>query len=245
MAQWVFVHGAGASHEFWLGQHDMFPQALWLDLPGHGPFPRTHGPPPPDLNPPLPAISIDAYADWIAGQAAVAGWQEVVLVGHSMGGAIALALALRHPAWLRGLVLASTGARLRVAPETLALIATDYPAAVEWIVANTFGPQAQPYRREGARRLLARMPPAVTLGDYQACDAFDMRAALEAGALTLPTLVICGIEDATTPPRYSEYLAVHIPHATLAWVGNAGHRAPLEQAPSWNAAVQAWAAQHA
>lgn len=244
MAQWVFVHGAGANHEFWLGQADAFPAARWLDLPGHGPFPRTHGPAPPDANPPLPLISIDAYADWIAGQADAGAWQAVVLVGHSMGGAIGLALALRHPAWLRGLVLASTGARLRVAPELLRLITDDYPAAVEWIVANTFGPQAHPYRREGARRQLLRMPPAVTLGDYQACDAFDVRAALEGGALTLPTLVIGGTDDVTTPPKYSEYLAAHIRPATLAWVGNAGHRAPLEQPASWNAAVGAWAEGH-
>lgn len=245
MAQWVFVHGAGASHEFWLAQEEAFRAARWLDLPGHSVIPRTHGPPPPDTNPPLPVISIDAYADWIAGQAEVGGWRDVVLVGHSMGGAIALALALRQPAWLKGLVLAATGARLRVAPELLALLANDYPAAVEWIVANTFGPQAHPYRREGARRLLLRMPPGLTLGDYQACNAFDVRAALEAGGLTLPTLVICGTEDRTTPPKYSEYLAAHIPHATLAWVGNAGHRAPLEQPGSWNAAVAAWAEHHA
>lgn len=243
MTQWVFVPGAGASHEFWLGQAEAFPAARWLDLPGHGPFPRTHGPPP-DANPPLPLISIDAYADWIAGQAEVEGWREVVLAGHSMGGAIVLALALRRPAWLKGLVLASTGARLRVAPELLRLIADDYPAAVEWIVANTFGPQAHPYRREGARRQLLRMPPAVTLGDYRACDAFDVRAALEAGGVVVPTLVICGTEDVTTPPKYSEYLAAHIPHAALAWVGNAGHRAPLEQPASWNAAVAAWGAEH-
>jgi pimeloyl-ACP methyl ester carboxylesterase len=241
MAQWVFVHGAGASHEFWLGQEEAFPVARRLDLPGHGPFPRTHGPPPADSNPPLPAISIDGYADWIAGQAEVEGWHDVLLVGHSMGGAIVLALALRRPAWLRGLVLASTGARLRVAPELLRLLTEDYPAAVEWIVANTFGPQAHPYRREGARRQLLRMPPAVTLGDYQACDAFDVRAALEAEALTVPTLVNCRTDDVTTPPKYSEYLAAHLPHASSAWVGNAGHRAPLEQPQSWNAAVLAWA----
>ena len=50
--------------------------------------------------------------------------------------------------------------------------------------------------------------------------------------------------DVTTPPKYSEYLAAHIPHAALAWVGNAGHRAPLEQPASWNAAVTAWGAEH-
>ena len=46
-----------------------------------------------------------------------AGLRDVVLNGHSMGGAITLMLALQRPDWLRGIVLTGTGARLRVSPQ--------------------------------------------------------------------------------------------------------------------------------
>jgi pimeloyl-ACP methyl ester carboxylesterase len=88
------------------------------------------------------------------------------------------------------------------------------------------------------------MLTGVTLGDYQARVALVVSAALGGGGVPLTTPVISGSEDVTTPPKYSEYLANHIRHASLAWVGNAGHRAPLEQPASWNAAVGAWAAEH-
>ena len=72
----------------------------------------------------------------------------------------------------------------------------------------------------------------------------SMSAPRSAAALPLPALIICGTDDATTPPKYSEYLAAHLPQSSLAWVGDAGHRAPLEQPRAWNAAVLAWAERH-
>ena len=51
--------------------------------------------------------SVRAYADWVAEFVATQKLEEYVLIGHSMGGKIALALAARQPAGLRGLVLLS------------------------------------------------------------------------------------------------------------------------------------------
>ncbi|RZK18034.1 MAG: alpha/beta fold hydrolase, partial [Hymenobacter sp.] len=51
--------------------------------------------------------SVGAYADWVAAFTAAQKLDNYVLIGHSMGGKIALALAARQPAGLRGLVLLS------------------------------------------------------------------------------------------------------------------------------------------
>ena len=238
---WVFIHGAGSNRDVWLGQQPAFPGAQMLDLPGHGAARRTHGPAP-AISPPLPEITVAAYADWIAGLIDAGGWADVILVGHSMGGAIALELGLRRPAWLRGLVLTNTGARLRVAPSLFDLLEHDYPAAVDWVIEHEFAPGAGAYRREGTRRQMLRTAAAVTLADFRACDAFDGRAALQEGGIRAPALVLGAPDDQMTPPKHSEFLAGAIPGARLAWIPGSGHMSPLEAPEAWNAAVREWAA---
>jgi pimeloyl-ACP methyl ester carboxylesterase len=52
-----------------------------------------------------------------------------------------------------------------------------------------------------------------------------------------PTLILCGSEDRLTPPKYSQYLADHIPHATFLPINRAGHMVMLEKAGEVNRAV--------
>ncbi len=235
--QWMFVHGAAGSSSFWNLVRPVFPAAWAVDLPGHlaGRARSTH-----------PAVtsseqildSIDAFADWLMGEIAAQHWGEVVLVGHSMGGAIAQMVALRRPAWLRGVVLSSTGPILPVPDELIDLVRHDYPAAVDWILAHSFATPPTGYRREGIRRQLLRIPRAVTLADYRACNAFDIRADLEQTQWSIPTVILCGQEDQMTPLTYSAFLKAHMAGAQLGLIENAGHMAPVEQPAAWVAAVQ-------
>ena len=238
---WLFIHGAGSNADFWLGQQPLLPAASYVNLPGHAPMRRTHGPAAPPA-PPLPQISIAAYAAWVATYIAGLGVEDVVLVGHSMGGAVALELALGHPPWLRGLVLANTAARLPVAPALLSLLAHDYAAAVAWLMERYFAPGLSPYRAEGVRRQLLRLDPAVTAGDFHACAAFDVRARLAAAPLVVPTLILGGEAAQLTPPAAHTALAALLPAATLTLLPGAGHMAPLEQPLAWNLEVGGWGA---
>ncbi len=185
--------------------------------------------------------SIGEYADWVEGYVSAAGLGRVVLNGHSMGGAIALTLALRKPDWLCGLVLTGTGARLRVDQQLLELLRGDYSAAIDFIIARSFADAGEPLtytqkaRLNGTRRQLQRTPQSVTLADYEACDHFDVMAGLD--GVAVPSMCIAGARDEMTPPRYSEYLAARIPGAWLLVVGDAGHMLPLEQSQQYNAAL--------
>jgi pimeloyl-ACP methyl ester carboxylesterase len=90
---------AGAGHEY---DHlrSLLPEGTQLlapDLPGFGDEPAPAG----------FDYSVDSYADWVAAYGREQQLDEYVLVGHSMGGKIALALAARQPTGLRGLVLLS------------------------------------------------------------------------------------------------------------------------------------------
>jgi len=216
----VFLHGAGGSRLHW-------PPALrrlagWrtlaVDLPGHG------------RSPAVGECSIDDFARRLRDWRVAAGIERPLLVGHSMGGAIALASALAEPAEaVAGLVLIGCGARLRVNPSLLADISRPeaFSAAADRILAWSFAPEAPARLRELARLRLVEAGPDVLAADLRACHAFDVRGRLN--EITLPTLIVVGDKDRMTPPQLSEELRAGIAGATVEIIEAAGHMAMLEQ----------------
>jgi pimeloyl-ACP methyl ester carboxylesterase len=155
------------------------------------------------------------------------GEERAVLVGHSMGGAIAQDVALRHAARVSGLGLVATGARLRVAPDILDGIRQDHEAAVRLIGDFAFGPETPPEMVRLGRRQMAAIPPEVLYGDFAACDAFNVMDRL--GEISAPAFVVCGTQDHLTPSKYSVYLRDHLPRAVLHLVEGAGHMVMVER----------------
>lgn len=161
---------------------------------------------------------------------------ESILVGHSYGGGVAIECALAAP--LAGLVLVSSGARLRVHP--LVLEAMRANAAAGAPTGASIG-----WRPGTSRELVARfdaqaalVPSATTLVDWLAADAFDRLA--DVARIAVPTLVIGGTADELTPPKYARYLAATIPGAELALLEGAGHMCPIEDAARVAALVGAF-----
>ena len=223
----VLVHGAGGSHRHWPAEALAIPgrRVIAVDLPGHGDSP---GP------------ARRAIADYARDLLAFLDAMELdraVVVGHSMGGAIALSLALDSPGRVAGLGLVSTGARLRVTSALLQATAdpATFSAAVEVMADWSFGPGASPALRSEFGEGLRRLPAAVVHGDFCACDAFDVCERL--GELRLPTAVVCGDADRSTPPRYSEFLQAKIAGARLTLIPGAGHMVTLEAPASTLAAL--------
>jgi pimeloyl-ACP methyl ester carboxylesterase len=224
----VLIHGAGGTHLHWppglrrLRQTDVYA----LDLPGHG-----HSPGPGQE-------TIAGYRDLLLAWADALSLPHFVLAGHSMGGAIAQDLALLAPGRLAGLVLVGSGARLRVHPAILQGVQEDFPAAAklicDWALSEA---TSQKNRRQYLRRLL-EVDPDVLLGDFRACDAFDVREQL--GDIAVPALVIGGLVDRLTPPKYSQYLHERLADAQLVLVENAGHMVMLEQAGQVTEAIAAF-----
>lgn len=211
----LLLHGAGSAATVWPeALLDLVAPATALDLPGHGEAP------PPGRR------TIAHYANVVIDHIEAAGLSDVVIVGHSMGGAIALEAAhRRHPA-LRGVVLLGSSGRLRVSPMLFDLLGTDFGAATALIGELGFAPEAEPELREMVREELLRCGPAVTVGDFLACSRFDLTAQLP--MIPLPALIISGTADQLVPQRFCAATAAAMPNATFHAIEGAGHYLMLE-----------------
>jgi pimeloyl-ACP methyl ester carboxylesterase len=215
----VFIHGAAGSRLFWPPAMRRLPgvEVFALDLPGHGASPGAG------------ASSIREYAEAVRAWMSSLDLRPAVLVGHSMGSAIALTLARSHPEMLAGLVLIGSGAALRVNPTLLDLSSSEATVgqATDLIVQWSFGAQASPGLVDLARRRMAPVPARILHQDLRACEEFDLRT--EIGRILQPSLIVCGAQDRMTPPKLSQALAETLPRNRLRWVEGAGHMVMLEQ----------------
>ncbi len=122
----ICVHGAGGTHAHWGYQmRDLSDASLiyTIDLPGHG------------RSTPPGRTTVAEYGAALLDMIDVLGLERAALVGHSMGGAIALWAALQAPERVAGLGLVGTGGRLRVAPAILDGLSRDLLATIRLIAA--------------------------------------------------------------------------------------------------------------
>jgi pimeloyl-ACP methyl ester carboxylesterase len=212
----VLVHGAGGTRLHWPVELRRLPQATvyTLDLPGHGRSGERG------------TDTIEGYAEAVAAFLRAAEIEEAIVVGHSMGGAIAMTLALDFAGRMAGLVLMATGARLRVAPAILEGIRSDFEGAVDLITRFAWSSEAPPRLTHLGRQTLLESGPDVLWGDFTACNRFDVMERL--GEIEVPTLVVVGSADQLTPAKYARFLVDAIPGARLAVIEGAGHMVMLE-----------------
>ena len=219
----VFLHGAGNSSLSFYYQLRHFRNSKAIELPGH-PTGRA-------------CTTIDGYLEWVRGFNAARRYKDVVLCGHSMGGAIALLYALRYPEELKGIILIGTGARLRVHPDSLQRAAEPGEGNARWLEGQKeyFKGVEQDIYQVLVRRAI-EVGPEVELNDLRACDQFDVMDQVQ--DIRLPTQVVCGSEDIMTPVKYSDYLAHEIKHAREQVIPGGSHFVQLEKYQDVNEQIE-------
>lgn len=118
----VFIHGSGGDHTAWVYQYSRMKNnynIAVLELPGHG---QSEG---------GGEQSIPAYVEWVKKIIEGLGITKPILVGHSMGAAIAMTFALHYGDRLSGLVPVSGGAKMKVNPLIFEGLKTDPKAVIE------------------------------------------------------------------------------------------------------------------
>jgi pimeloyl-ACP methyl ester carboxylesterase len=223
----VFIHGAGGNWTSWYLQRDYFSRdfnCFIMELPGHGAA-QSQG-----------AQEVKSYALWIMGALEELEVSNPVVIGHSMGGAVAMDLALRFPPFPKALILVGTGAKLRILPRILDEIKENFVHAVESVCQIIFAKDAPKEMLQVATAEMLKTSPDVLHGDFSACDRFDIME--EVGEIKTPTLIICGDQDALTPIKYSRYLAERISGSRLEVIEGAGHMVMLERPEQFNKKVE-------
>jgi pimeloyl-ACP methyl ester carboxylesterase len=203
----VLLHGFPLDHRMWAACAAFLPpgtRAIGVDLPGAG-----HS----DLDGFQP--SIDHAADWVYRTMIAAGEGNAVVVGHSMGGYVALALAERHPGFVAGLGLVSTKStadtdeardrRIRVAAAADASQTVD---AVLSMPAALVGSTTTERRRHLFPLLdswiRAQSPAGVAWAQRAMAARPDRTAVLE--RFDAPVSVVVGAEDTITPLAEAEHM---------------------------------------
>jgi pimeloyl-ACP methyl ester carboxylesterase len=226
----------GSCTEDWLLQFPTLSQrytALAVDLRGHG---RSDSPPGP--------YSIGRMAADVVGVLDGLSVAAAHVVGLSLGGLVAQALAIDHPERVRSLVLANTFARLRpqgvrgwmyLLSRVVALILGGVERQAEVVARGVFPhPEQAALRRLAVQRLRGN-DPAAYQATIRAVLRFDSRPGL--GTIHVPTLVVAGSDDTTVSLAAKQRLAAGIPGARLVVVPDSGHATPVDRPEAFNALV--------
>ena len=248
----VLLHGLSSSLGFWRYQIDGLSaqgyRVLALDLPGFGASDRPDAP----YTPPWYATVVDAWLEQL-------GVSQAVVLGHSMGGQIALTLALNHPSRVSRLVLSAPAGIERFTPGEARWMKTYWTegralqADEEAIRANfhaTFN-RIDP----DVERLLEERVRMATSPSFQGtsvavsrCVAgmLDHPVADRLGQIAVPTLILFGSDDRLIPnpifhggrtAAVGEAGEAAIPGAELVLIPGAGHAVHHDAPEAFNAAV--------
>lgn len=215
----ILVHGAGGSFLSW---HPYLRRldgetVYTLDLPGHG---ESSG---------GGRQSVEDYAADVAEFIEEKHIPKPVIAGHSMGGAVALILALEHPEKFSGVSLLGSAAKLRVSPLILEKAGSPdtFAEAVALVNEYSFSPGASKDLLRLSNENMLKTHQRTLLDDFLACDSFDV--ADRTASIQIPALILCGTLDVMTPPKHSKLLAEKIQNSHFHLIENAGHMLALEQ----------------
>ncbi|HXZ83926.1 MAG TPA: alpha/beta hydrolase [Myxococcota bacterium] len=227
----VFVHGWCCDHRYFAPQFAHFSarhRVVALDQRGFGASDK-----------PQQKYTIEGFADDVAWLCRELGLVRPAVVGHSMGGAIALALAARHPDLPRAIALCDPAVVLpsyvrdTLGPFAQALLAPGYrEVATQFVEQRLFGPSDDPARKA---RILAEMcatPQHVMQSAFESLAAFDSDSA--ARACRVPVLLI----DAEVPLPDRARFKELCPQLVCAQTAGAGHFHQLEVPEQVNAMLE-------
>ncbi len=222
----VFVPGASLTSIFWEPQINALgtvANTVAVDLPGHG---ASQGP---------GKESIADYARDVLDFIDRIQAPRPIPCGLSMGGAIAQQLLIQNGDRFPAGILINTGARLKVMPSIFETIQKNYDDFVEILCVFAISPKSDADKHRAVIQACSKCRPDVALGDFKACDHFDVMEKL--GSIEVPVLVLTASDDTVTPVQYGKFLEKNIKNARRVNIEDAGHLSPIEKPDEVNRSI--------
>jgi len=222
----VFINSLGCDLRVWEGVIQSFtnqPGIIRYDKRGHG---LSDGPPGPHT---IRGHTHDLYA--LLNFLEV---NDVLLIGISVGGQIAMDFALQYPSRVLGLVLSDTAPVIGT-PELWeeriqAVRERGLAGMAETILSRWFLPefsQTRPAEYRGYLNMLSRTSPEGYIATCAAIRDADLSGSI--GAITAPALALCGAGDRVVSPEQTREWAACLPKAHLEIIKGAAHLPCIEQ----------------
>lgn len=235
----VCIHGAGMSGVVWMDLVRQIAPArriLAPDLPGHGQSDPWH------------EQSIDLYRDAVGTMCAHLQVPRVVLVGHSLGGIVALRCAVSWPERVAGLVLVASSAQMDVPEELWRSLDEELPSGDDSevqtmppsLAALAFSPATHLDVRARWQAVVMQACRRVVLADFALCRRLDILSQLD--RVRAPTLIIGGSDDLLVSPQQLAQTQRAIHQAELVQIPDAGHLPMLERPAEFTAQLTAFLA---
>jgi pimeloyl-ACP methyl ester carboxylesterase len=235
----VFVHGWTCDLTFWRGQAAVYEKrrALLVDLPGHG-----------QSDKPEVAYTQERFARAIDAVMRDAGVTRAVLVGHSMGGPVALTFLRLFPAKTKALVLVDAYVpeapkdeaereqqKAQMEPFLRSLSAPDYRNTTQKMIEGMFSAKTTPAMREEIRTKMMATPQHVVASAMQ--GMFALEAPKPGETYSLPVMAIMSAAQAR--PGLEARLRTVFPNLRKyeAWEGS-GHFLMMESPERFNRALE-------
>jgi 3-oxoadipate enol-lactonase len=231
----IFVHGIGGNRTNWHDQLPVFSQhyhAVACDCRGYGDSDDYDG-----------ALEFSSFADDVVRVHRHFGVKTAHIVGLSMGGRIALDLAVRFPDRVASLVLCDTHRGFAKFPEATKrefvrsrkepLINGGQPKDIAVPVAKTLaGPTASPQTFQRLVDSLSSLHKESYIKSLEATVSGDREVDLS--TIGAPSLVVVGEHDILTPPAEARTIADAIPGAKYLIIPKAGHLSNIENPEFFN-----------
>jgi pimeloyl-ACP methyl ester carboxylesterase len=231
----LFVHGWAASQRFWKHQVAYFSkkfQVITYDLRGHG-----------DSDKPKKGYRVSDHVQDLCEIIDGLGIKEPVLIGHSLGGMIALQYVLENPQRVPILLLVGTSPNpvpSRSRSLQLSLLGLIIRISRSWagkITKNQlFAPDPDPALVEWVNAESLRTPTRVVLKCLKALKDFNVLDRI--AEISIPTALIRGQFDSAVSAEHLNSMLQLMPKAEYLEVADAGHDCMLEQASQFNRIVE-------
>jgi pimeloyl-ACP methyl ester carboxylesterase len=228
----IFIHGWSCDSTYWDAQLDPFAAhytVVTLDLAGHGNSGTTRA-----------EWTMDAFGDDVAAVARQISNRRLILIGHSMGGPVALEAARRLKHRVIGIVGVDTFGNIGLPPATeqelksrIDPLRRDFPTAMrDYVMRRLFGPRSDP---ELVRRIaddMASEPAGIAIGSLIGLNNMNFSAAL--GDISVPIVAI----NSDRLPTDVDRIRLHAPTFRLKVIPGVGHFVMIEDPARFNATLE-------